>query len=59
MKNQIRPGLCFIKEWYRNGVFAALHRCLELRYESQREIPLSRAERRAQIKMRLGGNSDP
>jgi hypothetical protein len=126
-KTQMRPGLCFIKEWFRNGapagevsifihpdavilvhrarfpgstesriielqvpiIWTKCHlggrrpwfkcqtiingevcgrrvaklyapcfecrRCLGLGYESQREIPLRRAERRAQkIKMRLG-----
>ena len=131
-KTQMRPGLCFIKEWFRNGapagevsifiqpdavilvhrarfpgstelriielqvpiIWTKCHlggrrpwfkcqtiingevcgrrvaklyapcfdcrRCLGLGYESQREIPLRRAERRAQkIKMRLGGSNDP
>jgi hypothetical protein len=38
----------------------ACRRCLGLVYASQREIPVSRAMRRAQmIKMGLGGSNDP
>jgi hypothetical protein len=131
-KTGLRPGLCFIKKWFRNGAPAgevfiftqpdakilahrvcppgatksrivelqvpiiwtkchlggrrpwfkclttingevcgrrvaklygpcfACRRCLGLGYASQREIPLRRAGRRAQmIKMRLGGSNDP
>ena len=131
-RTQMRPGLCFTKQWFRNGASAGevsifvhpdavilvhrarppgatefrtielkvpliwtkchfggrrpwfkcqniingvvcdrrveklyapcfeCRRCLGLSYASQREIPLTRAGRRAQkIKMRLGGSNDP
>jgi hypothetical protein len=132
LKTRLRPGLCFIKKWFRNGapagkvfiftrpdaiilvhracppgdtesrivelqvpiIWTKCHlggrrpwfkcltitngevcgrrvaklygrcfecrRCMGLGYASQREIPLRRAGRRAQmIKMRLGGSNDP